>query len=101
MKTTMLRNYSSISQIKEHNEQVGGHYFEKTTMKFFSSRVYSCVWAGRLFIVSHRLDNSPRTYRVCECAGGKITTFNENYISLEQAKRAVQKLARELVEARS
>jgi hypothetical protein len=98
--------FSTIAQIKQANRRAGFHFFDRASMRFFSSRVSSLVVAGRYFITSERDTydrhyNYPRAYTIRVInSNGSVDTVGEfqQYATLSQAKRAVYKLAAEGVE---
>ncbi len=46
--------FFTTDQIKEANRELGDHYFDRDTMRFFGSRVLSGVYGGRYFVTSER-----------------------------------------------
>lgn len=73
--------YNNISEIKRANADIGRHFFDKQTMRFFNSRVLSTVYHGRFFITSEQDGygawERERRYTVRECIDGEIHTVSE------------------------
>ena len=93
-------SYFTIAQIKRANADAGHHFFERSTMRFFDSRIASRhPIGGRYFVTSERFSLAyPRLYTVRECGeNGHVNTVGkfQAYITVEAAKRAAEQLARE------
>ena len=71
--------FNSIDEIKVANNDIGHHWFEPTSMRFFRSRVSNKVYGGHYFISSERYDdNSPRLFSIRKAADdGSISTVGE------------------------
>ena len=52
MKSKTGSPYRTLSYLRYANEQAGMHFFDRSTMKFWKSRVESTLIAGRFFITS-------------------------------------------------
>jgi hypothetical protein len=94
--------FSSISDVRTANAEAGQHFFDRSTMRFFASRVESALYAGRYFITSEKTgfsDNGTRKFTVREAhADGRVTTYGETFnkfMFIEDARD----LCRELVKA--
>ena len=89
--------YSSINEIIMHHRETGGHFFDASAKRFFSSRIGSVVIGGRYFITSEQFDrdNSPRLYTIRECINGRIVDASEfqAYATGAAARAAAHKLA--------
>ena len=86
--------YLSLEQIKNHNNDIGHHWFSPKTMRFFSCRILSVLHLGRFFISSEEDTYSGRDRRytirealLCGC----IETVGEfgQYDNARQAKKAL------------
>lgn len=85
----------TMQDVKAANAAAGHHWFEKSTMEFFNSRIESGLRNGRFFVTSERCpwaDNTPepypRLYSIREAAAnGTIDTYGEfqGYETLEAA----------------
>jgi hypothetical protein len=67
MKT--IGNFSYLSQIRSANRQIGNHWFDPDTLRFFKGKVYEGVYGGCVFVSSEKNDSpysypSPRKYSV-------------------------------------
>ncbi len=88
--------YRSVDDIQHANERSGSHYFDRSTMQFFRSRVLDGVYGGRYFITSERpFGDSPRTYTVREARpSGHVETVGEfqGYTTAHAARKAAQSI---------
>ena len=59
---------NNIDDLTITSERLGGHFFDKDTMKFFNSRVLSDLYrvddSKGYFVTSERYEDEPRTYSV-------------------------------------
>lgn len=89
--------YTSIRQIISANERNRGNFFSEKTMRFWGCRVSAEVVGGCYFVTSERdFSNTQRLYTIRKAnADGTIDTVGDfqAYATLEQAKRAMRKLA--------
>ncbi len=86
--------YRTISDVKAANREVGEHWFERSTMRFFNTRIVSKLISGRYFVTAERMDDTRRfkyTVRSAE-PDGSIDTVGEfqQYDSKEDAMIAVR-----------
>lgn len=85
-----------ISKIIERNKEVGHHFFDESSMRFFDSKVYDKVF-GDYFVTSEQAPAGLRRYSVrrIDWASGNITTVGEfqEYETLRDAYRAAEKCA--------
>jgi hypothetical protein len=94
--------FKTVSQIKAVHT---GYWFSRDTVRFFSSRFYRTVYAGKYFVSSEQfIDHNngitnPRKYTIREydAANDKITTVGEfqQYATLESARGAIKLLIKE------
>lgn len=89
--------YFSTDQIRKHSLALGHHYFSPSTMRFFGSKLYEDLVAGRYFITSeYNYDRTTRLYTIREVSGDScdINTVGEfqQYASLRAARNALKKL---------
>ena len=88
-----MTNFQTMAQVKAANKAIGNHWFERSTMRFFNSRIESGLLRGRFFITSERRElDFPKRYTVREVlADGDIKTVGEfqGYTDLELARIAV------------
>jgi hypothetical protein len=92
--------YFTMKAIKEANKEAGQHFFDRSTMRFFKSKIASRrPLGGRFFITSEQQEwNSPRKYTVREALeNGSIKTVGsfQGYWSVEEAKQAIKALLKE------
>ena len=89
---------ASIDDIKKRHQEVGGHFFDDKTMRFFDSRISSKTF-GNYFVTSECGPSGLRRYTVrrIDWDNGNITTashFNE-YDTLSEAQQAARRMANE------
>ena len=92
----------TIAEVKALNARMGYHYFDRSTMRFFNSRVESGLYSGRFFITSERMELSfPKRYsvRVINPETGDIQTVGEfqGYSDIELARIAARIAATEKI----
>jgi hypothetical protein len=97
----------NITDIKAANKQAGYHFFERSTMRFFDSKVERMVYEGYggvYFITSEQFHGSngysaPRkwTIRKFEANGDINTVKGFNELSREEAMSTARKLAKGVV----
>lgn len=98
MNTTDRKQYTSINQIISEAQRAGSHFFDDSTLRFFSSRIHSKIYGGCYFITSERdeyRDSNPRFYTIRKYEGGlKIETVGKfcQYQTRALAVAAVNKL---------
>lgn len=91
--------FSNMTDIKTANRELGHHFFDADTMRFFRSRVESDVIGGRYFITSEQYESStgeraPRRYtvRVAKNNGdvdtvGEFQAFSTKAEAVAEARR--------------
>ena len=98
METTDRKQYTSINQIISEAQRAGSHFFDDSTLRFFSSRILPTNYAGCYFITSERdtyRDSNPRLYTIRKYEGGlRIETVGNfcQYGTKAQAVSAIKKL---------
>ncbi len=89
--------FDSINEVKEANRRSGFHFFEADTLRFFSSRIHSELYAGRFFVTSElNFDGTARFYTVREALDdGQISDVGgfQQYTSRTGAHAAAQRAA--------
>ncbi len=93
-------SFKTISDVRRANKAAGHHFFDRDTMRFFSSRVVSSLYAGRFFVTAETGPGQawPR-FSVREAlASGVIETRGEfqAHRFIEDAREAARNLAREV-----
>jgi len=98
--TNTLRKLHTLDQIKRAAMGAGSHWFDKSALRFFSSRIGDKVHpvpGGALFVSSEQFDyQSPRLYSVRSCTfNGEIDTVGEfqQYATNRDAHNAALHLA--------
>ncbi len=71
--------YRAIADVRAANKAVGGHWFDRSSMRFFNSVIESGLIGGRFFVTSERMDlDRPKLYSVREAKPtGEIDTVGE------------------------
>lgn len=96
--------FKSISDVRAANQAIGNHWFDKSSMRFFNTRIVSSLMTrgatkdhpgGRqVFITSERMDETrPLRYTIREALpNGEVDTIGEfqAYSSIEDAKDAIK-----------
>lgn len=101
MTTNTLRKLHTLDQIKRAAMGVGSHWFDKSALRFFGSRIGEKVHpvsGGALFVSSEQFDyQSPRLYSVRSCTfSGEIDTVGEfqQYATNQAAHSAAARLVK-------
>lgn len=86
----------TLAAVKGAHMKTGGHFFDASTMRFFSSRVIPRVLPvddGAYFVTSERYDSAPRLYTLRRAYDdGRIETVGEfqQYTNSAAAFKAAQ-----------
>ncbi len=56
--------FKNMTEVKKANKDAGHHFFDKSTMQFFDSRIESRLIGGRVFVTSEQYEDEPRHYAV-------------------------------------
>lgn len=60
-----VKLYRDTDDVKLAARNMGSHFFDPDTMRFFGSRIGSAVYGGRFFVTSEQREwNTPRRYTV-------------------------------------
>lgn len=96
--------YRDTDEIRTAARNMGSHFFDADTMRFFRSRVGANVYGGRFFVTSEQgpHDDSPRSYTVrvvIPAARGRRFDIDEagafqEHASSAAANRAAERAAR-------
>lgn len=88
--------YRTIEDVKAANRQIGNHWFDRSTMRFFNTKLESGLIGGRYFITSERMDeNHPRRFSVRMAKpDGTIDTVRDfgKFDDREDAREAIRDL---------
>lgn len=70
--------YHTIADVKAANQAIGAHFFDRSSMKFFKSRIESGLIGGKRFIMSEQGPDNVRRYSIREAQpDGTIDTIGE------------------------
>jgi hypothetical protein len=86
--------YETMEDVIRANTEIGEHWFEPATMRFFKTRIESRLIAGHRFITSEKGPDEVRRYTIRDARpDGSIDTVGEfqGYRTLAQAKKDVLK----------
>jgi hypothetical protein len=90
--------YRTIEDVKAANRQIGNHWFDRGTMRFFNTKIESGLIGGKYFITSERCDdNHPRLFTVRRAEpDATIDTVGEfqQYRTRDDAREAVRELVK-------
>ncbi len=88
--------YATISEVRAANAQLGHHWFDRDTLRFFHSRISTGVFGGRYFVSSEKGPGMARRYSVrIANDDGSIDTVGDfqQDATLAQAKARARYLA--------
>lgn len=92
--------FQTIAEVRQANRAIGHHFFDRSTMRFFASRVESGLYAGRYFITSEKagFQSEQRKFTIREVgSNGEVKTvgdtFNE-FLFIEDARDRCRELAK-------
>jgi hypothetical protein len=90
-----MKTYSTIAEIKQANADVGGHFFDTDTLRFFGSRILATVYGGFVFVTSEKDSygawDGQRRYTVRFCFDGTIEGLDfGQFANLAQAKEEAE-----------
>lgn len=97
----MAAHYMSMAGVRDANKRAGNHFFDRSAMRFFASRIESGLYGGRFFITSEQFQPSSgpaaeRRYTIREAlATGEIRDVGEfqAHGSKEDARDECRRLA--------
>lgn len=100
--------FAGMGMLRQQASDMGSHFFDSATLRYFSSRVGSTLFGNRFFVTSERPDSStPRKYTVRAAyvhvsASGErslqITSLGfQRYASRDSANRLAHKCASRIV----
>lgn len=89
----------TMSDVREFNTDEEHHFFSRESMRFFSSKIESALYAGRWFITSEKkgFTSSDRGYTVREVrldASIKTVGSMNDHWNIESAREAVRELVK-------
>lgn len=96
----IMKALKSIADIKAKNRQIGHHWFDADTLRFFDSKIYPRLYhvtEGAYFVTSERGPDLVRKYTVRFAkSSGKIETVGEfqQYATHDGANEAAKNYAR-------
>lgn len=56
--------FTNLQQVKRQHKALGGHFFDRDTMKFFGSRIESPLIGGKWFVTSEQYGDEPKRFTV-------------------------------------
>ena len=94
----MQGNFKSINQFRNFNATTGSRWFDKSSMKFYSTRLHSALYGNCVFVTSDNTYDKKRKYsvRVAMIDGGVYTYAFVNYDTRYEAHTEAKWLARAL-----
>jgi hypothetical protein len=88
--------YSNMEDVKRANRQIGNHWFDPETVRFFRTRICSELIAGAYFITSEQYSaGALRLYSIRRAQpDGTIETIGDfqQYRSKAEARAAIRRL---------
>ena len=91
----MATSFGTIGDVKRANHELGHHWFDADTLRFFRSRIGLELYGGRYFISSEAGPDRVRRFTVREAAAsGAITTVGgfQSHVSRAAAMAAIREL---------
>lgn len=74
----IVRSCFTIAQVAALNRDNGGHWFDKSAMRFFKTKIESGVLPGFLFVTSEQCGYGPRLFTVRQFdAAGNVSTVGK------------------------
>lgn len=72
--------FKNLEEIIKANKKIGHHFFDRSTMECFHSRLYLELYGGKYFITSERYDeDSPDTFTIREAReDGNVVTVSDH-----------------------
>lgn len=58
--------FNNLTELKAFHKEKGGHFFDRQTMKFFSTKIESTLIGGKYFIYSNKMPYYDRYYKIAE-----------------------------------
>ncbi len=90
-----MKTFVNITEIKQANKNLGEHFFDRASMRFFNSRVESKVLRGRYFVTSEIGPDEHKLYSVRMAdESGSIETIGEFNVfeTIREAKAFIKNL---------
>lgn len=89
--------YESLAAFKRAHKDAGGFFFSPDTMRFFSSRIESDLYRGRVFITSEKWGHeNARHYAVRIIRDVMHVDTHSRVKTLEHARETARELAKAL-----
>ena len=88
----MIKKFKNINEVKKFNKEVGLHWFDADTMRFFASKVESELYDNQCFISSEKkcFNDNTRVYKIRHAQlNGSINTV-QDFETLEDAELFIQ-----------
>lgn len=95
--TDFVFKFSSVSEVRKANKEIGQFFFSKATTEWFDSKYGRTLYGSRFFISNDRnFDDTARVYKVIEVDVRGCLTTTEKLDSRTEALRFIdRKLAEE------
>ena len=91
------RQYAGMAAIRAANAEIGHHFFDAGTMRFFNSHIVAGPFGGRYFVTSERCgDSDPRRFTIrMALDSGEVDTVGDfqEFATLEAATAEARELA--------
>jgi hypothetical protein len=88
--------FNDLSEVRQANKEIGHHWFEPATMKFFASRIESSLYKNQCFITSEKrcFDDYTRVYSVRRVKpDGSIETLERQLESKSEALEYIKDIS--------
>lgn len=85
--------FADICSVEKANRARGSHWFDPDTMRFFNSRIESPLIAGRYFVTSEQMPDTPRAFTLREALPtGEVVTVG-GFLAHDSLVSAVDAIA--------
>jgi hypothetical protein len=92
--------FKTIADVRAANRAIDHHFFDRSTMRFFASRIESGLYAGRYFITSEKagFTSEQRRFTIREVMpSGEVKTADDSFnkfLFIEDARDRCRELAK-------
>jgi hypothetical protein len=89
--------FKNLSELKAFHKEKGGHFFDRQTMKFFSTKIESTLIGGKYFIYSNKMPYYDRYYKIAEAYPSGNVFPLENSPQFESKVKAKEYLLKKVL----
>lgn len=89
--------FKNLAELKAFHKEKGGHFFDRQTMKFFSTKIESTLIGGKYFIYSNKMPYYDRYYKIAEAYPSGNVFPLENSPQFESKVKAKEYLLKKVL----